>query len=140
MSNPFAGQVFWRGDAHYEKNRSLRGFPDTQAVTNTDLLELDCDILIPAANENQITGKNASRIKAKITAEENTSKSEAERRLRESSEEAAKVRAAITEEQRTSKAEAERRVREATEEANRRRHDAITEAQARLQDAVDAYN
>jgi chemotaxis protein histidine kinase CheA len=84
--------------------------------------------------------EEAARIKAKITAEENTSKSEAERRLRESSDEAAKVRAAVAEEQRTSKAEAERRVREATEEANRRRHDAITEAQARLQDAVDESN
>jgi glutamate dehydrogenase (NAD(P)+) len=55
--------------AHYEKNRSLRGFADSQAVTNTDLLELDCDILIPAANENQITGKNASKIKARIIVE-----------------------------------------------------------------------
>jgi hypothetical protein len=82
----------------------------------------------------------AARIKAKITAEENTSKSEAERRLRESTEEATRVRAAVAEEQRASKAEAERRVREATEEANRRRHDAITEAQARLQDAIDESN
>ena len=40
--------------AHYEKNRTLKGFPGAEAVTNEALLELDCDILIPAANENQI--------------------------------------------------------------------------------------
>jgi glutamate dehydrogenase (NAD(P)+) len=55
--------------AHYEKNRSLKDFPGSRAVTNADLLELDCDILIPAANENQITGKNASKVKAKIIVE-----------------------------------------------------------------------
>jgi hypothetical protein len=72
-----------------------------------------------------------------LAEQEATSKAEAERRLREATEEAARIRAQVAEEQRTSKAEAERRVREATEEANRRRHEAITEAQARLQDAVD---
>jgi len=38
-------------------------------ITNQELLELDCDILVPAAIENQITVKNASRIKAKIITE-----------------------------------------------------------------------
>ncbi len=38
-------------------------------ITNQELLELDCDILVPAAIENQITEKNASRIKAKIITE-----------------------------------------------------------------------
>ncbi len=38
-------------------------------ITNQELLELDCDILIPAAIENQITERNASRIRAKIIAE-----------------------------------------------------------------------
>jgi glutamate dehydrogenase (NAD(P)+) len=55
--------------AHYEKNRSLSGLPGTIPVSNTDLLELDCDILIPAANENQIRAKNAGNIKAKIIVE-----------------------------------------------------------------------
>jgi glutamate dehydrogenase (NAD(P)+) len=55
--------------AHYEKARTLRGFPGAEAVTNEALLELDCDILIPAANENQIRGKNAGNIKAKIIVE-----------------------------------------------------------------------
>ncbi len=55
--------------AHYEKARTLKGFPGAEAVTNEALLELDCDILIPAANENQIRGKNAGNIKAKIIVE-----------------------------------------------------------------------
>jgi glutamate dehydrogenase (NAD(P)+) len=38
-------------------------------ITNEELLELDCDILVPSALENQITRKNASKIKAKIIAE-----------------------------------------------------------------------
>jgi glutamate dehydrogenase (NAD(P)+) len=55
--------------AHYEKARSFDGFPGVTKISNTDLLELDCDILIPAANENQIRGKNAGNIKAKIVVE-----------------------------------------------------------------------
>jgi glutamate dehydrogenase (NAD(P)+) len=48
---------------------SLTDFPDTDRVTNQELLELPCDILIPAALENQITAQNASRIKARIVGE-----------------------------------------------------------------------
>ena len=55
--------------AHFEKNRSLKGFPGTQPVSNEELLELDCDILIPAANENQIRQTNAANIQAKIIVE-----------------------------------------------------------------------
>jgi len=40
-----------------------------EAITNEELLELNCDILVPAALENQITEKNATRIKARIIAE-----------------------------------------------------------------------
>ena len=42
---------------------------DCKRITNTELLELPCDILIPAALENQITAENADRIKAKIVIE-----------------------------------------------------------------------
>ena len=38
----------------------VEGCPETEAIGNTDLLELDVDILIPAAIENQLTGKNAA--------------------------------------------------------------------------------
>jgi glutamate dehydrogenase (NAD(P)+) len=55
--------------AHYEKNRTFEGFPGPEQVGNDQLLELDCDILIPAANENQIRGRNAGNIRAKIIVE-----------------------------------------------------------------------
>ncbi|MCJ7577106.1 MAG: hypothetical protein MUO91_01500, partial [candidate division Zixibacteria bacterium] len=44
-------------------------FPSTKPISNQELLELECDILVPAALENQITEKNAPRVKAKILAE-----------------------------------------------------------------------
>ena len=45
------------------------GFPGSETVTNDELLTLDCEILIPAALENQITASVAERIKAKVVAE-----------------------------------------------------------------------
>ena len=51
------------------KGASLKTFPKGKPVTNEELLELPVDILIPAALENQITGDNAERVKAKIVAE-----------------------------------------------------------------------
>jgi glutamate dehydrogenase (NAD(P)+) len=48
---------------------SVVGFPEAERLSNAELLELPCDILIPAALENQITSTNASRIKARIIAE-----------------------------------------------------------------------
>ncbi len=55
--------------AHKEKTGSVVGFPGAKSVSNAELLELPVDILIPAALENQITGENAGRVKAKIVAE-----------------------------------------------------------------------
>ena len=54
---------------HKEKAGSVVGFPGTKSISNEEVLETDCTILIPAALENQITNKNAGRIKAKIVAE-----------------------------------------------------------------------
>jgi glutamate dehydrogenase (NAD(P)+) len=48
---------------------TVRGFPGSSAITNHDLLEIDCDILIPAALENVITAANAGAIRAKVIAE-----------------------------------------------------------------------
>jgi glutamate dehydrogenase (NAD(P)+) len=53
-----------------KKTGSIINFPGATTITNTtDALELDCDILIPAALENVINGENAPRIKAKIIGE-----------------------------------------------------------------------
>jgi glutamate dehydrogenase (NAD(P)+) len=55
---------------HRKETGSLLNFPGaTNLPAREDALELDCDILIPAALENQITEENAGRIKAKILAE-----------------------------------------------------------------------
>ncbi len=48
---------------------SLEGFPGAESISNKELLELECDVLIPAAKEDQINKENAPRIKAKIIAE-----------------------------------------------------------------------
>ncbi len=55
--------------AHKASTGSVVGFPGAVDVTNEELLELDCDILIPAALERQITEANASRVKARLIAE-----------------------------------------------------------------------
>jgi len=52
-----------------KENDSLEGVKEAKKITNQELLELDCDILIPAAIANQITGENAAKIKAKIVLE-----------------------------------------------------------------------
>jgi len=55
---------------HKEKTGSVSGFKEAKKeITNDELLEVKCDILIPAALENQITKKNAGNIKAKIIGE-----------------------------------------------------------------------
>ncbi len=55
---------------HREKNGSILDFPGaTNFEKSADALEMDCDILIPAALENVINGENAPRIKAKIIGE-----------------------------------------------------------------------
>ena len=55
--------------AHKEKTGSVVGLPGTQNVSNQDLLLLPCDILIPAALENQLRADNAGRVRARIVVE-----------------------------------------------------------------------
>jgi len=55
--------------AHKRRTGTVADFSNGDNVTNDDLLTLDCDILIPAALENQITGDNAASIKARLIAE-----------------------------------------------------------------------
>src|SRR5688572_12627620 len=56
--------------AHRKESKSILNYPGAKNFTNSlEVLEQDCDILIPAALENQIDKNNASRIKAKIIAE-----------------------------------------------------------------------
>jgi glutamate dehydrogenase (NAD(P)+) len=47
----------------------LAGYPDAQAVTNSELLELPCDVLVLAATEKQVSGENAGRVSARLVAE-----------------------------------------------------------------------
>jgi glutamate dehydrogenase/leucine dehydrogenase len=56
--------------AHLQKSRKLDGFDGgTKRVTNSEMLELPVDILVPAATENVITSRNVENIKAKIITE-----------------------------------------------------------------------
>ena len=54
---------------HKAKTGSVVDFPNSEPISNEDLLELDVDVLIPAALENVITDENASNIKARIICE-----------------------------------------------------------------------
>lgn len=54
---------------HVKEAGSVVGFPGAEAIANPDLLELPCDVLVPAAVGGQITVRNADRIKARVVAE-----------------------------------------------------------------------
>ena len=75
VSDAFGGVFNAKGldlvalDKHVASNRTVTGFPGTDAISNEQLLELPCDILVPAAMERQITEKNATRIKCRMLAE-----------------------------------------------------------------------
>ncbi len=55
--------------AHKAKTSSVADFPGSKPITSEAVLELQCEILIPAALENQITLQNAERVQARIVAE-----------------------------------------------------------------------
>ena len=52
-----------------EETGGVAGFGNTERVSNDDLLELECDFLIPAAINGVITGRNAPRVKARVIVE-----------------------------------------------------------------------
>ncbi len=54
---------------YVKRNRDLEGFAGGDPITNDELLTLDVDVLVPAALENVITSKNASRLQARIICE-----------------------------------------------------------------------
>ena len=54
---------------HVAATNTVVGFPGATPVTNRELLELPCTFLVPAALEGQITGENASRIRAQMIVE-----------------------------------------------------------------------
>ncbi len=56
-------------EAHKAANKALRGLEGTIEITNEELLELDVDVLVPAALENVLTGDNAAKVKAKFILE-----------------------------------------------------------------------
>jgi len=56
-------------EVHKKKTGGLKDFPGAKNITNAELLELSCDLLVPAAFENVITDANAGKIKAKAIME-----------------------------------------------------------------------
>jgi glutamate dehydrogenase (NAD(P)+) len=54
---------------HSQEAGSVVGYPGADAITNEELLELDCDVLIPAAIEGVVTVKNADAIRARVVCE-----------------------------------------------------------------------
>jgi glutamate dehydrogenase (NAD(P)+) len=52
-----------------KEHGTVVGFPGSREITNAEVLEVECDVLIPAALENQITEQNAGKVRAKIVAE-----------------------------------------------------------------------
>ncbi len=56
-------------EAYKQEHKTLVGFPGARSISNAEMLELPCDVLIPAALEHQITHVNAARIKAKVILE-----------------------------------------------------------------------
>ena len=63
------GLDLWKLEKHIAQNKTVVGFPESEPVTNEQLLLLPCEILVPAALERQITEANAGKIKCRILAE-----------------------------------------------------------------------
>ena len=55
--------------AYLKEHKTVEGYTEAEHISTADLLELECEILLPAATENQITKQNADRIRCRILAE-----------------------------------------------------------------------
>ncbi|HEV3485219.1 MAG TPA: Glu/Leu/Phe/Val dehydrogenase, partial [Vicinamibacterales bacterium] len=55
--------------SHVDANGSVRGAPDTEPIDNAALIAMDCDVLVLAALEGQVTGDNAESVRARVIAE-----------------------------------------------------------------------
>jgi glutamate dehydrogenase (NAD(P)+) len=63
------GLDLWKLESHNAGCRTVVGFPDSEPLTNEQLLATPCDILVPAALERQITEANAGKVRCRILAE-----------------------------------------------------------------------
>jgi glutamate dehydrogenase (NAD(P)+) len=63
------GLNLWDLEKYALNNKTVTGFPESEPITNEQLLVLPCDILVPAALERAITEANAGRIQCRILAE-----------------------------------------------------------------------
>jgi glutamate dehydrogenase (NAD(P)+) len=63
------GLDLWALEKHVATHRTVAGFAEAEPITNQQLLELPCEILVPAALERQITEANAGKIQCRILAE-----------------------------------------------------------------------
>jgi glutamate dehydrogenase (NAD(P)+) len=63
------GLNLWDLEKHIQSHGTVVGFPESEPVTNEELLLLKCDILVPAALERQITEANAAKLNCRILAE-----------------------------------------------------------------------
>jgi glutamate dehydrogenase (NAD(P)+) len=68
VANPYGIDVA-AAITHKSEHGALAGLPGTDALTNEELVELDCDVLAPCALEQVITAENAPRVRAKMVAE-----------------------------------------------------------------------
>jgi glutamate dehydrogenase (NAD(P)+) len=68
VTNPYGIDV-GAAQAHKQATGSLLGLPGTEDMSNAELIELECDVLVPCALEQVITVDNASRIQARMVCE-----------------------------------------------------------------------
>jgi glutamate dehydrogenase (NAD(P)+) len=66
--NPL-GLSIRRALEYRHREKTLKGFPGAEEVSNQELLEVECDVLVPAAIGNQLTSRNAEKVQAKLIVE-----------------------------------------------------------------------